>query len=77
MRVTECLLQLSNLLLCLDHFVLHVVDLLDVVAGDLGLLLPLDALLLVLSHLVAVEIEGLVHGHGLGGRCGHAGGQLR
>ena len=52
-------------------------DFLDVVAGDLSLLLPLDALLLVLGHLVPIEIQGLVHSHGLGGRCSHARWQLR
>ena len=46
MRVTQSLLQLSDLLLGRLDRILHLVDTFDVVARDLCLLLPLDTLLL-------------------------------
>lgn len=61
MGVTERLLQLSDLLLCFVDLTFHRVNFLNVVTGDFGLFLPLDSLLLVLSHLVAIEVELLLY----------------
>ena len=62
MGITECLLKLRDLLLCRLDLVLHVVYGFDVVARHFSLLLPFDTLLLMLAHLVAVEVQLLVHG---------------
>ena len=69
-RITQGFLEFCNLLLGLLHGIFHIVDSLNVVSRHLGLLLPFNALLLMLTHLVAVEVQLLVHG--LCARCGAA-----
>ena len=59
-RVTQSLLNFCNLFLRQLNLVLNIVDLRDCMAGVFGMLLPFDALLLVLSHLESIEVKLLL-----------------
>ena len=70
MGITQGFLELCNLLLRLLDRGFHLMDSLNVVPRHLSLLLPLNTLLLMLTHLVPVEVQLLVHG--LSASCGAA-----